>query len=88
MEQTAMPLANPSIELREIGDQVLVHDRRSEKVHVINVTAAEVLRACDGVTPMQTLVERLASRGNVDPARVAGDVREICERFRALQILD
>ena len=83
-----MPLANPSIELREAGDQVLAHDRLSGKGHVLNATAAEVLRACDGVTPMHTVVARLASRGGVDPATVSEDVREICERFRSMRILD
>lgn len=51
------------------------------RVHQLNPSAAEIWRACDGVTPVGALVERLAGRFGVDPSVIRADVRHALAEF-------
>lgn len=68
------------LELRRAGEEMLVHDLASERIHVLNQTAGDVLEQCSPGSP-DDLVRYLCSRYDVTGADVDHDVREILERF-------
>lgn len=78
------PRRSPSLEFQEAGADVLVHDPAHGKIHVLNRTAAQVLQACDGRTPLDDIARRIAPEV---PARAYDDVVRIVEEFERLGLL-
>lgn len=79
-----MPACNVALEIQESGDDVLVHDRDSRKIHVLNRTAAAVLRACDGQTAIDEVIRRLDAP-HPDAAR--RDIVRVLADFASLGLL-
>lgn len=75
-----------NLEFQEIGDEVLVHDPASEKIHVLNKAAAKILRLCDG-SPADKLVDALMPSEDFDRTRVQNDVNKIVEHFLNLGLV-
>jgi hypothetical protein len=80
-----MPARKTALELQDSGDDTLVHDRESRKIHVLNRSAAIVLRACDGRTPVETVVRALDPRAS-QSARA--DIQQVLTDFAALGLID
>jgi hypothetical protein len=68
------------IEMREVGVETLVYDPIHEKVHVVNQTAADLLRNCSGKTPSQ-LAEYLRTKYEADGHDLENDVEDIMSVF-------
>lgn len=68
-----MPRMAAGVDMQEAGSGVLVHDRTRAKIHIVNRTAAAVLRACDGSASVRSVAERF------DPSRAAEIEREIAQ---------
>ncbi len=68
------------IEMREVGVETLVYDPAREKVHVVNQTAADLLRNCSGKTHTE-LEEYLRVRYDADGHDLGQDVSEIMTVF-------
>lgn len=79
-----MPDRKMALEIQQSGDDVLVHDIANAKIHVLNRTAGTVLAACDGRTPMETLLRRLGSSS----ASVRADVESVLAQFASLGLID
>jgi hypothetical protein len=47
--------------VEQLGDELLVYDRRNNRAHCLSADAARVWRACDGNTDIETLCEALDS---------------------------
>jgi hypothetical protein len=68
------------LEFREVGTETLVYDVAREKVHVLNDTAADLLRTCTGKT-LGDLTTYLRSTYDAAGHDVDGDVSEIMSAF-------
>jgi NAD(P)-dependent dehydrogenase (short-subunit alcohol dehydrogenase family) len=79
-----MPVCVPSLEVRESGDDVLVHDRVHSKIHVLNSTAAAVLRACDGRTHVEALAQSLDAERT---EQVRRDIERVLADFASLGLI-
>ena len=56
----ALPKARKSnLVIRELGGEVLVYDRKSDRAHCLNPTAALVWARCDGQTPIADMAQLL-----------------------------
>ena len=71
-----------------VGNEVLVHDTRHEKVHVLNRVAARILDLCDGETPPETIAGCLSREYGADPAVVERDVDVVLAKFVSLRLLE
>lgn len=80
---SATPQAAPGLEMRAAGGEQLVHDPTSGQVHVLNATAGRVLSRCDGATTLAQIVNDLVAATEVDAARAARDVVNVCADFRS-----
>lgn len=68
------------LEFRDVGTETLVYDVAREKVHVLNHTAADLLRSCSGKTPVE-LCDYLRSAYDAQGHDLDDDVREIMSAF-------
>jgi pyrroloquinoline quinone biosynthesis protein D len=84
----ANPRRVPGIETHPSGDELLVHDTRHGKVHVLNATAAAIFSLCDGDHDLHAIVEEVAAAWSADEAVVATDVPRIVATFRELALLE
>ena len=80
-------MAIASLEIRNAGGEVLVHDTSNGKIHVLNATAGSILERCDGATSIDQIAQDLATRTGADRATVSRDVASICERFQSLGLI-
>src|SRR3954454_16321065 len=56
-----LPLARTDeLVIEEIGDELLIYDKTTNRAHCLSATAAKVWRACDGSTNTADLLTRLA----------------------------
>lgn len=68
MEKLYRPLARTEdLIVEELQDEVLLYDRRSDKVHCLNSAAASVWRLCDGKRTIAEMAKRLPSEGLKSP---------------------
>jgi|GEM_PF-3745763 len=68
------------IEMREVGVETLVYDPAREKVHVVNQTAADLLRNCSGKTLTQ-LGDYMRTHYDAEGHDIEQDVSEIMNVF-------
>jgi PqqD family protein of HPr-rel-A system len=71
-----------------VGNEVLVHDPRHEKVHVLNAIAARILDLCDGETAPATIADRLSHEYGADRSVVERDVDAMLQEFVSLRLLE
>ena len=68
------PLArSQDLIVEELGDEILVYDKKAAQGHSLSPDAARVWRRCDGSTP----IEGLANQLGLDVDRVIGAVDEL-----------
>ena len=79
------PVACTDLEFQESAGEVLVHDRRHGKIHVLNESAAKVLQLCDGSHDVDAIARELAGDQH-DSAR--NDIARIIEQFQALGLIE
>jgi hypothetical protein len=84
-------MANPArtneLEIRNVDDQVLVHDAAHDKVHVLNRTAGTVLQLCDGTLSSTEIAHVLSDATGTDIAIVIRDVDAIVREFGTLELV-
>ncbi len=83
----AVPRLAPGVRLREDpsrGGWVLL---APERVLTTNATAVEVLRLCDGATPLAAIVDALAEKFGGDRERISRDVSALLHDLAAKQMV-
>jgi hypothetical protein len=81
------PTKSENLEVRKVGDEVLVHDPAHGKVHVLNATAGAILDLCDGSRSPGQIADSIAAATGADVAIVSRDVEDILREFSGLQLL-
>ena len=69
------------------NDATLVHNPRTEKVHILNASAAFILARCDGQHSLQELAHALASDSRASHDLQA-DVEAIFREFRNFELIE
>ncbi len=82
------PKAVGDLEIRETGDEVLVHDPLHDKVHVLNRTAGFVLALCDGTRTAGEIAHSLGAAFGTAGPDVGGDVERIIDDFAAAELIE
>lgn len=75
-----MYYATDGLQFREVGAETLVYDAAREKVHVVNKTAADLLKICAGKSHAD-LAQHLRNTYDVSGFDVESDVDEIIGAF-------
>jgi hypothetical protein len=74
---------------RTVGQEVLVRDPESGKVHFLNGTAAVIWECCDGATSPGECERRLRESFTIPPeVDLAADIRETVAGFAEKGLID
>ncbi len=82
------PTARRGLRVKEVGDELVILDRRQGKVHQLNHTAGFVWRRCDGSSSVEAIASQVAQVFQVDSERARRDTRELVTRLAGLGLLD
>jgi len=75
------------LSLKDLGDELLVYDPGSDRVHVLNGTARELYLLADGSRSVAALVTAFLERYEVDPGEGERAVHETLTRLVELGLL-
>jgi PqqD family protein of HPr-rel-A system len=87
MELTQKPRAIEGLEIRVVGGEWLVHDPTNGKVHVLNESAGEILKLCDGDRTYDDIAKSLSDGTGADSKQVADDVALMIRQFTELGLV-
>jgi len=60
--------------LQEVGDELLVLDRETNRLHHLNPTASWIYRRCDGRSSVEDLIDALIERFAIERETVERDL--------------
>lgn len=63
-----LPARTPGLAVAAFDPDIVVHDPRTDEVHLVEGLAAVVLGACDGATRRAAVVADVAEALGIDPA--------------------
>jgi hypothetical protein len=88
-ESPALPKARKDLVLQEVGSEAFLYDKEGELVHILNVTALEIWRACDGRRDVPGLEARIRERfADVEGHDLKADIGQLLEEFRKRGLLE
>ena len=65
----------------EVDGRISIFDPQSQEVSVLNDTASDVWRLCDGTSTLNEVVELMARAYGVEPDAIGEDVKATVETF-------
>jgi precorrin-6B methylase 1 len=87
MHEWDKPIAIEGLEVRRTGSDVILHDPKHEKIHILNRSAGDLLALCDGEHDPQQIAASLRAGTDAAHERVLGDVLATLETFRRLRFV-
>ena len=81
------PRKSPDLEIRTVGEEVLVHHPSTQKVHILNRTAGQILQMCNGETTQEQIVTVICAETGADKDAVSRDVAAMVEEFEKLGLV-
>jgi len=82
------PQAVSTLDMRDVRDETVVHDTGSQRIHVLNRSAAAVLRLCDGRHSEDAIARKIAGDDAALLLRARNDVERILRTFASLQLIE
>ena len=83
----ACPRSKPGVLCKDLGDEFLFYDTDREMVHVLNATAREIYRMCDGNLSVSELVRVFLERYEVDDQTARQDIAETLDRLLEIGLI-
>ncbi|HWO88138.1 MAG TPA: PqqD family protein [Gemmatimonadales bacterium] len=75
-------MARTDVALRRVGSEWVLFDSRSDRAHVLNLTAAVVWTYCDGAHDPDTMAAAIAeATGSTAPEAIRSDIEAVIRRF-------
>lgn len=81
------PRKADDLEIRTVGEEVLVYHVSAQKVHVLNRTAGQILELCDGQRTTADIVDSICKASDTDHATVSRDVEGMLSEFANLGLV-
>lgn len=75
-----------ALTVREFGDEFVVLDTGSNRIHQFNRTASHIWRLCDRASP-ESIAAELAREYDVDEEQALSDVVRTLDAFRSLDLV-
>jgi len=83
----SFPTRASGLNVKRVDNQVLVHDPRKEKVHVLNLSAGRVLELSDGSRDVAEISRELADESSAQVTIVQPEVEAILKTFSELELI-
>ncbi|HXN09070.1 MAG TPA: PqqD family protein [Candidatus Acidoferrales bacterium] len=81
------PYKPADLDIRTVGEEVLVHDPSHEKVHILNRSAGQILELCTGDHTQEDIVTSICAQTGADQETVARDVAALLSEFSKLGLV-
>jgi hypothetical protein len=81
------PRKADDLEIRTVGEEVLVYHLSAQKVHILNQTAGQILELCDGQRTTADIVDSICKASNADRVTVSRDVDGMLAEFANLGLV-
>jgi hypothetical protein len=78
---TGYPVASPHLQVKAVDREVLVHNKDTSKVHILNPAASYVLSLCDSTRTLDQISDELATAAKIAPAEARSHVAAIIDDF-------
>jgi len=86
---TERPCARKDLVLQEVGHEGMLYDRAGERIHILNVTALTIWKACDGARDLDGLVREVAGRfSGIEGQDIRGDIEKLLNDFEERGLLE
>lgn len=86
---TGCPRARRDLALQEAGREGLLYDREGELIHILNSTAVEIWKVCDGANDIPAIESMLRSKFGVgDDHDVASDIENLLKNLDERGLLE
>lgn len=84
-----LPKKKNNIDMRKLGNECLLYEQETGKVHHMNSTATFIWEKCDGCSTKEELLAEL-KRGfnNTDPDCLENDLNSTLECFMDLRLME
>ncbi|MGH8470572.1 MAG: PqqD family protein [Gammaproteobacteria bacterium] len=82
------PVRRSNLLYREVGNEIAVLDRHSEKIHHLNESAAHVWKHCDGSHSLPAIGRTLAEEYGIPFSAAEADVTRAVSDFATLGLLE
>lgn len=86
-ELTLIPVLAMDVTLQEVDDEILILDRRDNKIHQLNSTAAFIWKKCDGSKSIEYIINSLVDAFEITPEQAASDVLDTVQQFQQNNLL-
>ncbi|MFZ7111191.1 MAG: PqqD family protein [Desulfatiglandales bacterium] len=82
------PQKKPNVHARKLGDEWLLYDPETERLHIVNQTAEYVWRLCDGKNSLEKIKAELRTRYDIaDEQQLHNDLTSILNEFDQIGVL-
>lgn len=89
MTAAGAPKARRDLVLQEVGKEGLLYDREGELVHILNVTALAIWKACDGESSLIAMESLIRTRfSGLDGHDVKADIEKLLRQFDERGLLE
>jgi len=75
------------IKYQEADDELILLDKRNQRVHQVDRVGASILRYCDGTHTVADIVQLLLQEFEVGPKQLSADVANFLHRLKTLELL-
>jgi hypothetical protein len=86
--ELGMPKCRGDLGVRQVGEELIVLDRRSNRVHQLNVTAGFVWQRLDGRHTVEQIVDELVAAFGVERQIADRDARRVLAELSQLGVLE
>lgn len=73
--------------LQDVGDDLLVLDRETNRLHHLNPTASWIYRRCDGHHSVEALVDAMIEQFAIDRETSEHDLQQTLAQLRTLGLI-
>ena len=87
-ESLKKPLARKDVTVQEIGDEVMLYDSAAEKIHVLNHSAFEIWKLCDGSNTEEDIFGLFSGLYPDAGDDVFNDIKLVIADFKEKGLLD
>ncbi len=89
MAAVEIPRARKDLVLQEVGKEGLLYDRDGELIHILNVTALQIWKACDGERGLSGFESIIRERfTGLDGHDVRADIESLLAQFEERGLLE
>jgi PqqD family protein of HPr-rel-A system len=81
------PKQSAKTTLQDVGDELLVLDRETNRLHHLNPTASWIYRRCDGRTSVENLVDALTEQFAIEREPGERDLLQTLAQLRTLGLI-